>query len=88
MTLAIVVPLHGEHRYQLRQLALERAEAHQLPDPTIVTLCLPSWAPRVAMALERGLDCSLKGGEERREGERMARRRRVVAVIIAMFAGD
>ena len=50
-TLAMVVPLHAEHWCQLRQPAVELTEAHQLPDPTIVTLCFCSWAPKVAMVL-------------------------------------
>jgi hypothetical protein len=39
------------------------------------------------MALEKDLDGSLKGGEGRREGEKRARRRSAVDVILAMFAG-
>ena len=79
----MVVPLHGEHWCQLRQLAMELAEAHQLPDPTIVTLCFCSWAPRVAMVPGEVWNESLRC---RRRGEVREKRRRTVPAIVAVFA--
>jgi len=78
-------PLHGEHGCQLRQLEVELA-AHQLPDPTIVTLCFCSWAPRDAIVLESTCDSCFDGDTERREAERLERRRRAVPVAVAMMA--
>ena len=49
-------------------------EAHQLPDPTIVTLCFCSCPPSVAMALAETV-CSWVEGE-RSVAETQARRRR------------
>ena len=82
----MVVPLHGGYWCQLRQLAMELAEAHQLPDPTIVTLCFCSWAPRVAMVLGEAWDESL-GCRRRGEGrERVGKRRRIIPAIVANSA--
>ena len=82
----MVVPLHGEQWCQLRQLAMELAEAHQLPDPTIVTLCFCSWAPRVAMVLGGVWNESLRCGRRGEVRERVEKRRRSIAAIVAISA--
>ena len=78
----MVVPLHGGYWCQLRQLAMELTEAHQLPDPTIVTLCFCSWAPRVAMFLgevwNERLRCARRGAVR----GRVEKRRRNIAAIV------
>lgn len=68
------------------RLAHDLVGAHQLPDPTTVTLCFCSWAPRVAIALADAVGSCLDVEEVRREEETPARRRRAVAVVEAILA--
>ena len=79
----MVVPLHGGYCCQLRQLAMELAEAHQLPDPTIVTLCFCSWAPRVAMVFGQVRNESLRCARRGEVRGRVEKRRRNIAAIVA-----
>jgi len=67
--------------------------AHQLPDPTTVTLCLFSWSPRVAIVdgvLDPVVNFFSGQVEVRAPKEAViwARHRSDVPVLVAMLADD
>ena len=65
---------------------MEVVEAHQLPDPTTVTLCFCSWAPRVAIFLGGLWNESLRCCRKRGVRESVEKRERVIAAIVAICA--
>lgn len=65
---------------------VELPRSHQLPDPTIVTLCFLSWDPRDAIFLGEAVDSCLVGDDARRDDERLDRRRKADEAVVAILA--